>query len=107
MAPSLEEDGGRLGLGSGQVVGFRGVVIQVQAPAQTKHLDSCALAVPIKCGAYFHPTILPASGLCLCPLAYLWFSVSGAGCFGMYWLTPGACLPGPAHLGSVRPLLRE
>ncbi|MEQ2293946.1 hypothetical protein AMECASPLE_038748, partial [Ameca splendens] len=43
----------------------------------------------------------------LCPLVYLWFSVSGAGCFGVGWLTPGGCLPGPGPLGSVGPLLGE
>ncbi|KAK5606871.1 hypothetical protein CRENBAI_014421 [Crenichthys baileyi] len=33
---------------------------------------------PIKCGAYFLPATQPAGGWCLCPLVYLWFSLSGA-----------------------------
>ncbi|MED6252081.1 hypothetical protein ATANTOWER_006763 [Ataeniobius toweri] len=62
---------------------------------------------PIKCGAHFLPATLPASGRCLCPLVYLWFSVSGARCFGGCWLTPGGGLPGPGLLGSVGPVLGE
>ncbi|MEQ2221025.1 hypothetical protein ILYODFUR_011518 [Ilyodon furcidens] len=53
---------------------------------------------PIKCGAYFLPATLSAGGSCPCLLVYLWFSVSGAGCFGV--LTPGGCLPGPGPLDS-------
>ncbi|MED6288643.1 hypothetical protein CHARACLAT_028699 [Characodon lateralis] len=34
-----------------------------------------------------------------------WYAL--AGCFGVCWLTPGGCLPGPGPLGSVGPLLGE
>ncbi|MEQ2247614.1 hypothetical protein ILYODFUR_011076 [Ilyodon furcidens] len=51
--------------------------------------------LPIKYGAYSLPPTLPAGGWFLCLLVYLWFSVSGTGCFGVCRLTPGGCLPGP------------
>ncbi|MEQ2256546.1 hypothetical protein ILYODFUR_025293 [Ilyodon furcidens] len=42
---------------------------------------------------YFLPATLPAGSWCLCPLVYLWFSVSGAGSFGVLahsrWLLAG------------------
>ncbi|MEQ2289067.1 hypothetical protein AMECASPLE_029328 [Ameca splendens] len=55
---------------------------------------------PIKCGAYFLPTTLPACGWCLCPPMQ-------AGCFGVCCLIPGGCLLEPGPLGSVGPLLGE
>ncbi|MEQ2229215.1 hypothetical protein ILYODFUR_016634 [Ilyodon furcidens] len=69
---------------------------------------------PIRYGAYFLPATLPAGGWCLCLLVYWWFSVYGAGCFGVYWLTPGGCCRGlglclgsnvPRGLGSLGPWL--
>ncbi|MEQ2285666.1 hypothetical protein AMECASPLE_034276, partial [Ameca splendens] len=68
-------------------------------------LSWISLGPPILWGAYFLPATLPAGGWSLRPLVYLWFSVSGAGCFSVCWLTPGGCLPGPGSLGSVGPLL--
>ncbi|MEQ2246964.1 hypothetical protein ILYODFUR_004450 [Ilyodon furcidens] len=61
---------------------------------------------PIKCGAYSLLATLPAGGWCLCPVVYLWFSMSRAGCFGVP-LTPGGCFLGHGPLGSVGPLLGD
>ncbi|MEQ2196935.1 hypothetical protein XENOCAPTIV_018485 [Xenoophorus captivus] len=63
------------------------------------HLDQ--FRPSIKCGAYSLTATLPAGGWSLCLPVYLWFSVSGAGCFGVCWLTPGGSLPRLGPVGSV------
>ncbi|MED6277528.1 hypothetical protein CHARACLAT_014349 [Characodon lateralis] len=72
----------------------------ISESAETSWVLDCSLTWI----SFLHATP-PAGGWSLCPLVYLWFSVSAAGCFGVGWLTPGGCLPGPGPLGSVRPLL--
>ncbi|MED6236748.1 hypothetical protein ATANTOWER_013706 [Ataeniobius toweri] len=68
-------------------------------------LSWISLGPPSNLGPIYPPATLPAGGWCLCPPVYLWFSVSGAGCFGVCWLTPGDCLPGLGPQGFVGPLL--